>query len=82
MHLISAKTNPFHYVIFLNELLSLVRILYNQCFTSNYFILPTLAIMIFFSHKLLVHLIFPYLYLIIIYNDHLKRERERLLSCL
>ena len=34
------------------------------------------AIMICFSYKLLVHLIFPYPYLIIIYSDHLKRERE------
>ena len=47
MHLISAKINPFHYVMFLNELLSLFRILYNQYFTSDDFILPTLAIMFF-----------------------------------
>ena len=48
----------------------LVRILYNQCFTSNYFMLPTPTIMICVSYKLLVHLVFLDPYLIIIYNDH------------
>ena len=69
LNLLSLLTGLFDNILLM--FFSLVRILYNQCFTSNYFILPTLAIMICFSYKLLVHLVFPYPYLIIIYNDHL-----------
>ena len=74
LNLLSLLTGLFDNILLM--IFSLVRILYNQCFTSNYFILPTLTI-ICASSKLLVHLVFPYPYLIIIYNDHLKRERER-----
>ena len=41
--LISAKINPFHYVDFPNGVFSLVWILYKQYFTSEDFILTTLA---------------------------------------
>ena len=47
-----------------------VTILYNQFFTSNYFMLPTPTIMICVYYKLLVHLVYPDPYLIIIYIEH------------